>query len=619
MADGSRILFNAAGLQTAAVDPQDNQTTLRYDSNDRMTSLTDSQGRQTQLIYSGDHLEKIIDPASRTTTLAHDAAGNLVSIVDSDNTRRAFAYDDNRLVEQISKGGLSTAYTYGWAGRLERINRPNGAQLELGAEELGALLNMDAGVGTKDNPGEAKRPEDIEASMSMDEFGEPPTDLKIDFPKDGGIITVGRGESTTKINVGGSHLNEGSGTNSVSINQTEITFVNIVNSGATTFTSEVLLPLGPNSFTIAVVNESGLASEKTVEVFVEESDEPNQAPIINDCSILNQTRVDAANGSFAQIGYECSASDADNNLASVTIEKVPILSAFQLADATEDLVAFSGVVVVPMGEEAVIRVTATDDQGQSTTKDIINPLGSLGDLEGFSYGETIPANGTTVSVADLETPHTINTFCSLELENRDLVSITINDTPILFTQGDVTNMVHFSGQVEVQPSQFQPLIFKATDADNKSIEQVINLIYEESAMPNTAPVISSISPPDGTTFSECGSDPGTTVNLDGSCTVQIEGRVEDIESNLVAIDIDVGNDPDSNGSDNVGACNAAGDAHAPAFVNGNDLEDGAEPTFTFKLTVDGACSSEIPLKVQAIDKQGNGADLFVKYFFKLGE
>lgn len=162
--DGTRVEYDASGLQTAVVDTNGNTTAFSYDASGRLIAITDPVGEVTTLVYSGGHLATITDPAGRVTTLTHDGAGDLASIQDADGTTRSFSYDaEHRLVSQTDKRGFVTTYEYDFAGRNVRTVRADGTDRQVLPFNRGGLVDPSSGEGTRSNPAPPVRPSDSEA------------------------------------------------------------------------------------------------------------------------------------------------------------------------------------------------------------------------------------------------------------------------------------------------------------------------------------------------------------------------------------------------------------------------------------------------------------------------
>nr|WP_200985154.1 RHS repeat-associated core domain-containing protein [Rhizobium rhizogenes]QCL10057.1 RHS repeat-associated core domain protein [Rhizobium rhizogenes] len=98
------------------IDPQGNTATLHYDSQKRLTSITDAVGRDTTFSYDvpGRPLlvSKITDPFGRSATLAYDDQGRLISITDIIGLTSSFTYDANSLINSLTTPYGTTRFSY---------------------------------------------------------------------------------------------------------------------------------------------------------------------------------------------------------------------------------------------------------------------------------------------------------------------------------------------------------------------------------------------------------------------------------------------------------------------------------------------------------------------------
>jgi RHS repeat-associated protein len=98
------------------IDPQGNAATLHYDSQKRLTSITDAVGRDTAFSYSvpGRPLlvSKITDPFGRSAALAYDDQGRLISITDIIGLTSSFTYDANSLINSLTTPYGTTNFSY---------------------------------------------------------------------------------------------------------------------------------------------------------------------------------------------------------------------------------------------------------------------------------------------------------------------------------------------------------------------------------------------------------------------------------------------------------------------------------------------------------------------------
>ncbi|MGB7951071.1 MAG: hypothetical protein WCH75_25610, partial [Candidatus Binatia bacterium] len=151
--DGTRVNFNALGLQTSIIDRNTNTTSFSYDTNGRLISVADPVGLVTTLSYASGRLERIDDPAGRATLFQYDAAGNLARITHPDASFVSYLYDSKAHITQaINERGLSTLYTYDFAGRFAQSIRPSGETRGLVATKLSGLVDTASGQGTQTNP-----------------------------------------------------------------------------------------------------------------------------------------------------------------------------------------------------------------------------------------------------------------------------------------------------------------------------------------------------------------------------------------------------------------------------------------------------------------------------------
>ena len=151
--DGTKVNFNALGLQTSVIDRNTNTTIFAYDGNGRLIAVTDPVGLVTTLTYINGKLQRINDPAGRATLFQYDAAGNLTRITNPDASFVTYAYDSKGHVTQATnERGLSTLYAYDFAGRFAQSTRPTGETRGLVSTKLSGLADTAGGQGTPTNP-----------------------------------------------------------------------------------------------------------------------------------------------------------------------------------------------------------------------------------------------------------------------------------------------------------------------------------------------------------------------------------------------------------------------------------------------------------------------------------
>ncbi|NJO16289.1 MAG: hypothetical protein HC877_11210 [Thioploca sp.] len=96
------------------VDRNGNTTTLAY-TDGRLTTITDTYGRQIKLTYdANDKIKTIVDPLGRTTQLEYDSAGTkLQQITDPEGYQVKYHYNlKYQLINKIDKNGKQFSYAY---------------------------------------------------------------------------------------------------------------------------------------------------------------------------------------------------------------------------------------------------------------------------------------------------------------------------------------------------------------------------------------------------------------------------------------------------------------------------------------------------------------------------
>ena len=154
--DGTAWEFDPQGKLAAHKDRNHNTTSYRYDSQDRLVSVTDPVGLVTQLRYRHGYLHEIEDPAGRISRLERDAQGRLLSVRYPDGSQERYAYDsDNLLVSRWDERRNLTRYVYDGFGRVEKIQLADGSERSL----------MDRGQAGLHKPGSGTVSSPMEGTM----------------------------------------------------------------------------------------------------------------------------------------------------------------------------------------------------------------------------------------------------------------------------------------------------------------------------------------------------------------------------------------------------------------------------------------------------------------------
>ncbi len=158
--DGTKVLFDANGLQTATVDTHGNSITYAYTPEGALASKTDQAGGVTAFAYyATGQLQSITYPDGRTTEFEFNNIGELVGIEEPTGSVVRFAYDDNnQLVSTTNQNGNSTSYDYDDMGNLSGSTLPDGSSI---STQIASSLGLVDGLGSSlPNPLVYVEPED---------------------------------------------------------------------------------------------------------------------------------------------------------------------------------------------------------------------------------------------------------------------------------------------------------------------------------------------------------------------------------------------------------------------------------------------------------------------------
>ena len=134
MPDGSKEVYDALvspdpqgeGVFWLAqvVDPAGNAVTLQYDSNYRLSTITDALGQVTTFYYEvpGDiyKVSRVADPFGRQATFSYNASGQLVSITDAIGMQSHFGYEAGDIVASMTTPYGTTAFARGQSSAVDR-------------------------------------------------------------------------------------------------------------------------------------------------------------------------------------------------------------------------------------------------------------------------------------------------------------------------------------------------------------------------------------------------------------------------------------------------------------------------------------------------------------------
>jgi RHS repeat-associated protein len=98
----------------------------RFDTNRRMTSITDRNGNMTALTYTGNNLTQIKDAGGRSITLHYDGSNRIIQATDPLGNIWNYGYENNLLTNVTDPLGNVTRYGYGVFGSLATVTDPRG-------------------------------------------------------------------------------------------------------------------------------------------------------------------------------------------------------------------------------------------------------------------------------------------------------------------------------------------------------------------------------------------------------------------------------------------------------------------------------------------------------------
>lgn len=130
--DGEQRLFdNLTGKLTTIVDRNGNTTQLTYDSNERLTTVTDPASRHLYFTYgtgSGSLVTSVTSDFGSSLTYTYDAQGRLSQYTQIDGTTISFQYDSNSLISAVTdqNGKVLESHTYDSSGRGLTSSQANG-------------------------------------------------------------------------------------------------------------------------------------------------------------------------------------------------------------------------------------------------------------------------------------------------------------------------------------------------------------------------------------------------------------------------------------------------------------------------------------------------------------
>ncbi|MEL7494972.1 MAG: peroxidase family protein, partial [Cyanobacteria bacterium J06554_11] len=133
--------FNSDNKLVSITDRNQNITRYIY-NNGLLTDVVDPIGLVTNFTYQNGRVSSITDPAGRSTQLKYSAEGDLVEIIDPDGTKRVFEYDRSHLMTaETDKQGYREQTFYDFAGRASHAVRKDGSIVRVNPVQVQGLYS----------------------------------------------------------------------------------------------------------------------------------------------------------------------------------------------------------------------------------------------------------------------------------------------------------------------------------------------------------------------------------------------------------------------------------------------------------------------------------------------
>ena len=132
--DGTSInlKYDESGLLTKAIDTLGGKWEWEYDEQEQPIRRVNCMGRETHYTYEAGLLSRIIDTEGHATTLNYDAQGNLISLTTPDQQSSFWQYDlCGRRINATDPKGNRQHLTYDLKGRVIQVQEPDGNERHL--------------------------------------------------------------------------------------------------------------------------------------------------------------------------------------------------------------------------------------------------------------------------------------------------------------------------------------------------------------------------------------------------------------------------------------------------------------------------------------------------------
>ncbi|PHR92220.1 MAG: hypothetical protein COA78_33630, partial [Blastopirellula sp.] len=147
LTDQTEYRFDADNRLQFVEDSNGNTTQYVYDLNGHLEKMIDPVGLETLISFVGDRISTITDPAGKVTMLEYDATGNLIKITDPDDSSRQFEYDSkHHIIAETDQLGNREESFYNFAGRAVKAILKDGTIREISPVQTLNLRQPDATI-----------------------------------------------------------------------------------------------------------------------------------------------------------------------------------------------------------------------------------------------------------------------------------------------------------------------------------------------------------------------------------------------------------------------------------------------------------------------------------------
>lgn len=157
MKNGYVYEFDGNGFLTRMLDRNQNITSYIYDTQGKLTSITDPVGKEFTFTYVNDRIQNISDPAGRITQFEHDSEGNLTKIIEPTSDERTFEYQvrNHLMTAQTDQRKNRKQYFYDHAGHIVRALLPDGSEPTLSPGNSQSIIDTTTEEASETNPAPA--------------------------------------------------------------------------------------------------------------------------------------------------------------------------------------------------------------------------------------------------------------------------------------------------------------------------------------------------------------------------------------------------------------------------------------------------------------------------------